>query len=545
MSRHSPLTCQYGYRVGELTSIFPEPVWDQAVGGLTIYPQYNHRRQVVARDLGPTLPATLPMADRYDQKNMVYAIKSRMLRMLPPHERYDLVRSTSRLVLRKQCSELRIPADFIIDQDKYIDDLPHSENRKNQLREAKIRMLEDPSYKIDAVEIHIKPNDAFEKFAKPRGIYARSDGAKVKYGSVVHVIEERVFQLPYFVKKVPVSQRAKYIYDYMDGKNDRLYNYYVTDYSNFEAQLSPELMNVCECQLYKYMTSRNKEAKEVMERFCSVITGEQQVWAPNLQAWMMGKRQSGEVSTSLGNGWTNLIMAMTVCRDHGIPFEKFCGVFEGDDGVIRTPRDVVLTANDFARYGMVIKIKKVPNITQAEFCGLIFSDKDLSNIKDPIWTLVGYGWSRSSLKYVKSKRLVDGQLLAKAICAICEAPRCPIVKPFMLKMLQLTKWTNPIYDNDWWEKYVMKEFDQEKILENRLFWQLVGEEIPLCNRSVMQDYYGISIGDQLRIENEIANIQDLSALKLPTLRKYIPLDWIMCYDRYVNHYAQVPYQKFW
>lgn len=528
-----------------MTALFPDLKWDQAAGGLITYPQYNYKRQAVARDLGPTLNATVPMADRYDQGNLAYAIKGRMLRELPNHERYDLVRSTCRLVLRKQCSDKKIPSDFIIDRSKYIDELPHNQNRKRQLHKADVKLKEDTSYKYNKIEIHIKPNDVFEGFKKPRGIYARSDGAKVKYGSVIHQIEQKIFELPYFVKKVSVDKRARYIYDFMDGANDKAYNYYVTDYSNFESQMNEDLMNVCECQLYKYISSENKECSEVMKEFCEVITGVNSCWAPNLSAWMRAKRQSGEVCTSLGNGWTNLIMAMTICRSHGIKFEDFRGVFEGDDGVIRTPKNVVLTAADWERFGMVIKIKKVPSITQAEFCGLIFNSEDLSNIKDPIWSLVTFGWSRSSLKFVRSKQLVEGQILAKVICAICEAPRCPIVKPFMLKMLSLTKWTNPVYDQDWWFKYVMRDWNIDEIMTNNMFWNLVGQDVPFCNRLTMAEYYHIPIADQLQIEKEISLITDLTKLKLPTLQRYIPQEWIMCYDRYVNHYAQVPYQKFW
>lgn len=69
-------------------------------------------------------------------------------------------------------------------------------------------------------------------------------------------IEQALFQLPYFIKKIPVEERATYVLD-------RLFEsgaiYYSSDYTSFETHFTAELMDAVEFELYRFMAPDDRE----------------------------------------------------------------------------------------------------------------------------------------------------------------------------------------------------------------------------------------------------------------------------------------------
>lgn len=142
---------------------------------------------------------------------------------------------------------------------------------------------------------------------------------------------------------------------------------------------------------------------------------------------------SGEMNTSLGNGWTNLVLAYTIhCMKGGRP-EDFDGVFEGDDALIVTDQE--FTNADYALFGFDVKLDEVDDPTEASFCGQIFSSSG-QTVRDPIKFINKFGWTHRDV--FGTEQLMMESLRAKALSALQETPHCPIVSAIAYKAYLLT-----------------------------------------------------------------------------------------------------------
>ena len=102
-------------------------------------------------------------------------------------------------------------------------------------------------------------------------------------------------------------------------------------------------------------------------------------------------RMSGEMCTSLGNGFSNLMLMLFACHRIG---SKCTGVVEGDDGFfVCSPR--APTSKEFKEIGFTIKMERHDSLTTASFCGIVFDTIDKINVTDPMEVLIGFGWSKT------------------------------------------------------------------------------------------------------------------------------------------------------
>ena len=103
-----------------------------------------------------------------------------------------------------------------------------------------------------------------------------------------------------------------------------------------------------------------------------VLCGKNIVQNRYLDCIIEARRMSGEMNTSLGNGFSNLMFMAFVCEKLGLNCN---GVVEGDDGLFafngNTP-----SASDFTKYGFNIKLDVHSEISTASFCGNVFDPED-------------------------------------------------------------------------------------------------------------------------------------------------------------------------
>jgi len=136
-----------------------------------------------------------------------------------------------------------LPPGTDVSVENWLENTKYSKSRKAQLYDLYIRELKMPPN--SRVKAFIK-RESYASYKNPRGIYSRSDSFKIFLGPYIKVVEEAVFKSNYFIKKIPVEDRAKYIVDRFGLQNGAtlddkgfLLRILSTDYTSFEASFLP------------------------------------------------------------------------------------------------------------------------------------------------------------------------------------------------------------------------------------------------------------------------------------------------------------------
>lgn len=202
---------------------------------------------------------------------------------------------------------------------------------------------------------------------------------------------------------------------------------------------------------------------------------------------------SGDMCTSLGNGFTNLMLALFIAEEkQGL----LRGLVEGDDGIFAT--NFTLAASDYARLGFTIKIIEVADPCHASFCGIICTD-DGDIIRDPRRFFSSFGWSASFLGCRAS--LTRELLHAKALSAMFETPNCPLVSELAWLALQATINTRPRFVEDGYHRPAVPK-------------KLSPPAVKFSTRVLFAEVYQVPVPVQFEIERQIrtgnlSGIQDL------------------------------------
>jgi hypothetical protein len=262
-----------------------------------------------------------------------------------------------------------------------------------------------------------------------------------------------------------------------------------------------------------------------MEAIMSTMSGTNVCQFREFTVKVKGVRMSGEMCTSLGNGFANLMNTLFLVSERG---GKCVGVVEGDDGLFAT--NVKLTCEDYSKLGFDIKIEEVPHYRLASFCGIVSSVKG-NPLADPRKVLLTFGWTHSPMMSSKNAR---GLLRAKALSLLYEHPNCPILTELAMRYIALTEGHKPIFSNNWYERLLNEEVirfsaDTLASMKEGIDWEV---------RLQFADCYGIDVQLQLDIEREISGwgfgqIESSSVLSLFDSREYD--DCRAYYHRYVGN----------
>lgn len=418
--------------------------------------------------------------------------------------------------------QLAVPAagDFI-GFEEWLALTDYSGKRKEQIRTALYEEGQDTQvFKRFLVDTHVK--DEFYEVPKPlRLINARNDYAKAVLGPIIKVIEKRVCKLKWFIKYIPVSQRPAVLQEVLEAPG---MHYACTDYTSFEAQFVPSVMRILERPLYKRMSKNHPDHGAFMRIFDSVLCGTNQMNVCKMfKATVPGVRMSGEMDTSLANGWCNLVLFMYVLWDKGVRLEDLVsvrGFVEGDDGLFALPRKLLPTEADYEELGFRIKIIIVKELNLASFCGNIFAPGDNIVVTDPIKMLSKLGWC--SRKYLKAGQAIQMALLrAKALSIVHQYNGCPILSTAGRRLVELTR-----------KVRFRKNFLQNAFNQYERQWireDLPAELIPSEEtRYIVEDLYGITIAQQIEIEERL-KVSDFGSFDLG-----IASPWGENYERYVD-----------
>lgn len=309
-------------------------------------------RPIVSVSLGPHVrQATLFHTDPGDRDTMLAGARKRFAAKMPDINP-GLADDFKRFV-RNFCEERLLPLlpDHDLSFENWIEHANYPQARKDELIAVYAQFGDQALYdkKLQRVKSFMK-DEGYTDVKHARGINSRSDPFKVVSGPLFHAIECVVFQLPEFIKYVPVRERAKHLFDELWEPG---VTFVITDYTSFECGFVLLMMDACEFELYIFML-RHTPALMAMFIICwQVLGGENVCTFKYFVIWVFATRMSGEMCTSLGNGFSNLCLMAFACYLSGVTWK---GRFEGDDGVAAVRGTI--NKKIFKRLGMRIKLKK-------------------------------------------------------------------------------------------------------------------------------------------------------------------------------------------
>lgn len=375
--------------------------------------------------------------------------------------------------------------------EEWVETTNYSLGRKNQLRMCYKRMLEQKfelrgrHNKWTKVKCFIK-DETYDKYKDSRAIYARVDEFKCIFGPYCKQLENRLYQLPEFIKHVPVISRAKYVHDRL-GKYSK---FLATDYTGYECHFTPEMMCAVEMVLYNYMFCRTRpEEFALLNDCCRTIWSTNRCEFKEIKANIRARRMSGEMNTSLGNGFTNFIILKYIMEKKGISEDNYSFVVEGDDCLCGFNGEYP-TTEDYANVGFTVKIEQHEKLETASFCGLVFSPENFISIANPLKIIMNTGYARK--KYVYSSDKTRKELLRAKGFSICyQYSGVPILQEYGRMLLRNTEGSRFKFDDDYQSQLIKREMGD--IVE-------VNKPIEMSTRLLMEKVFSFTIAEQHYLE---------------------------------------------
>jgi hypothetical protein len=476
-----------------------------------------HPAKLVRRVVACKLPVSfagflMPHPCPGDSATLLAGVQKRLAAAPPKHD--PQLRSEFRMYVAEFIKQFK-PLERDVSTDDWLVERPYPAWRKLELKSKKVDILE-PRHR--RVKMFMK-DEHYPDYKHARAINSRTDEFKVFVGPYFSRIEKEVFKLDHFIKKVPFLERAEYVIN-------KLYRpgavYYSTDYTSFEALFTDQMMLDCEMQLYRHMLVNYPE---IMREIEMTLTGVNEIDNKGLSLKIKGTRMSGEMCTSLGNGFSNLMFAKFVAYKSGANIDL---VVEGDDGLIVSDRP--LDESLFERLGLSIKIVKHCDLCQASFCGIVCDMISKTIVTDPREFLSNIGWTNGVYESATVHRLTDLQL-AKALSYLCQYPGCPVIQPLCLKIIESSKfrwhrlWS--IVNSKRISQYEREQLGQSLETFSRGY---VPPEINMSSRLLVEQLFGVRVDQQIYLES--LTLDEINSRYWDF--DFIPNSWKDYYNRYVG-----------
>lgn len=368
-------------------------------------------------------------------------------------------------------------------------------------------------------------DETYPEYKHARGINSRSDVFKCKVGPIFKLIEKVVYAHPSFIKKVPVHKRPDYIMQKLYSVGAR---YFATDYTAFESLFVREIMDAVEFELYDWMTSQLPEHDEFMSICRNILGGDNQCNFKYFSVYLNATRMSGEMCTSLGNGFSNLMFMLFLCQEVGST--SIDGVVEGDDGLFAISGPAP-SKKDFESIGLIIKLQECESIAEASFCGIIFDPECKQNLRDPRRVLTTFGWTSRSHANSKGKRL-KALLRCKALSLAHQYPGCPIIQALAQYGLRVT---NDVGAYAVWKVINSKGVNeyQRGVLVDAMLNPVKPARIGMGSRLLVERMFSIPVEDQLHYEAYLSGLSSIQPLEAGVLEPTFSAVWSDYWRRYV------------
>jgi len=443
-----------------------------------------------------------PKPSHEDTNTILLGIRTRISRVPPTPG--DVFKNFTKFVdgwIKRNFKPLS--PDVSVDFEDWIKRTGYSDGRCKELRDIyekidiqAIRFGKIP-FKYRRVKCFVK-DEAYATYKHARGIWSRSDAFKCLFGPFTKAIEDVLYTHPSFIKHVPVANRGRYIYDKLFR---RTATYIATDYTAFESHFTSKLMAACENRLYKYLFSGHPERK-MLCHLLKVLGSKNSCSFKRVNVTVPARRMSGEMNTSLGNGFTNLMVFLYVQTQLGN--SDFDCVVEGDD-LLGTFKGTTPTSSDYASMGFNVKIETHQNLNEASFCGLIFDPSNYVVVPDPFKIIMKTGWTSKFYRNASDKTKME-LLRSKALSCMHQYPGVPIVTEFSKYLLRVTEG----------HKYKL-ECNIGSFMRNQFSSTFVDKPVEHQTRELMSKMFKFDIPEQLELESFFRRQVGLKPLLHPAI----------------------------
>ncbi len=326
----------------------------------------------------------------------------------------------------------------------------------------------------------------YDDIKYPRTINSRSDAYKCRVGPAVHSMEEVVYQLKWFIKHIPVSDRPDYISTHLPRNAKFKYS---IDFSSFEESFPTSLQMSCERWLYCWLL------KDFPSELDWVLAQASDFRSKGCGVSVSGQccRMSGEMTTSLGNGFTNLMLHLFNMDCQGLDWREYCGIIEGDDSLSATQHKP--DTEIWARLGFVTKIQYEPLLNEASFCGNVYVEGQNRSIGDPRYYCATAGWSFKN--FGSSERVRRMLTFAKGASFVSQFAGSPIIAELGARLIRESGVTNKDFDR-WFSKTTMFDVYERNRLQKRRDTEVpvTSEARALCCRK-----FNVPVETQLILEH--------------------------------------------
>jgi len=523
----------FGYRTEEMRRIGALPAYGPIQQGA----QIKIRRRAyepmarcpVRKSLGCHVEDhCLPEPDLVEPESVKAGCEKRFCHAPPPvniRVFYDEFLPFVRNYVETHYTPLAPEADVSVDT--WLANSSYPEWRRSELREAHERLQQFTEAgdlkKLMAVKSFIK-DETYPTFKYPRPINSRSDEFKTLVGPCMKLIEKEVFADPSFIKKIPRDEWPSYLEDII---KDREF-IYISDYSSFEA-LFEDLMEV-ELYLYKWMLQYHPDlwswvSKIGETNYCEFAHVTARVWR---------KRMSGEMNTSLGNGFTaHMVAKFLVWRKYGKAVQI---LQEGDDTIFASPGP--LEEQDFLDLGLEVKLLRVPDVSVGQFCQLLYDPDEMIVIRDPVQYVVSFGWCGGA--YIRTDRHDQNLLMCKALSCISQYPGHPIVQPMAYWVLRCLDYDDCDQTRDNLILFVERQRSIDDYTRLVYMAALKRPSLPpplpisFGTRLLVETLFGVSVEVQQNLEDWFDCSSTLQPIPRDLFGPYLCLDWAIYYEWYVR-----------
>lgn len=474
------------------------------------------RRHYVGRAMMP-LEGVMPyVPDPRNMINLIAGSQKRFLKLTPKLRNRRKFKAFVRKFLHDNLQPLDVRTDFSFDT--WLTKTTYPLWRKEQLRLAWNKLPYATKKQISKCKLFIKI-EAFESMKEPRIINARCDLAKVKYGPYIKAIEEQVYKLKFFAKHLVVSDRPRILQDRFKNFSKIL----ASDYSAFEAHMTKEVMQTCESQLYRYMLKDVPNGRQIADDYCAMLEGKNITVNKYMQIEVCACRMSGEMSTSLGNGFTNLMVILYLLKNKrhiDLNLGSYDVLVEGDDAVVGYDGQD-FSIEEFAECGMTAKIENHTKISDSRFCQVAFDEIEMQPVGDIRRTLRKFGWTYSNAILSKPSVVVQ-YMRGKALSLLYEFSACPVLTSVALGVLRIIGRAGPIRLDSTYK------YDVETICTAKA--GIVG----MGSRNLVAREQQIPIQAQLEIEHYFDNMTVLN-MNYPAVRNLFAFEVPGDFGRHVEY----------
>lgn len=419
-----------------------------------------------------------------------------------PSELHDVVSQMLSILEPLPCMENNW--DQLVDD--WLQESSYSGSRKKQLR-ALYDVYASRGYlrkKDYACKSFIKA-EGYAEYKAPRVIISRSDTFKVVVGCFIKKIEDAVYNHPvlgrHFAKHFSVEDVVARMSEIRDN-----YKYVgETDYSSFEGSFSPKYLRSVEWRLLSHMLRNNPKVRNYVKACYFMYAGRRvdtdtkftneaainYVSSKFGSVQFSGSRLSGELWTSLGNGFSNLVNLYACALHNG---QDIDAIVEGDDAFIGM-HSAFLNGEFFKRMGFTLKIVQGSDITDLDFCGHKVNTESGTRLSR-LNLMVNAGWAitrNGPLSETSRKRL----FLGKCLSGIVLASGNPVFQVYFARNIQLLlhegiKVPKLDDENRWWNTHSeMAEAER---------WHTYLKEPTRSDRLLFEELYGVTVADQIAWE---------------------------------------------